>query len=264
METMSTIDPFGELARYYDGIMADINYDRWILVAARLGLLLEKPRFRHLDVGCGTGKLVKRLKRDGWSSFGVDLSWGMVRTGRAGGVLAPLAQGDMVALPFANSSIDLVTCLFDSLNFLLDPRAVEQAIQEFQRVLTPDGIVYFDLVTERMVTEHFADQKWTEDNGRFTTTWHGSYDRGQQIADTSICVNTGAAALIRERIYPIADVTRWVENAGLNALGMFDGETWRSVSRRTIRADFVATRSQVKRYAREFKKVVAEVRGALQ
>lgn len=261
---MNERDTFEELARYYDLIMAEINYDRWVLVAAELAGLLDKPRFRHLDVACGTGKLVKRLKASGWNSHGTDLSWSMLHTGRSGGVLVPSAQADMTALPFADESVDLVTCLFDSLNFLLEPHWVEQAIQEFQRVLTPGGIVYFDLVTERMVTEHFENQTWTETNGRFSTTWEGSYNRNLRIADTLIQVNTGVAAVIRERVYSIRDITRWVENAGLDLLGAFDGESWRSISRRTVRADVVATRGPAKQYKRGFKKVTKNIRSALE
>lgn len=260
---MKTVDPFSELARYYDGIMADINYDRWVLVAARLAGMLQKPDFTHLDVACGTGTLLKRLKKHGWNSFGADLSWGMVKTGRSGGALVPLVQADMTALPFATASVDLVTCLFDSVNFLLEHERVEKAIREFSRVVAPEGIVYFDLVTERMVTEHFADQKWTEDNGRFNTTWQGSYDRAHRIADTSIHVNTGVATLIRERVYSLNDVSRWIDDAGLHRMGILDGESWQAVSRRTVRTDIVATRAAPKRYAKEFKKVVADIRGAL-
>lgn len=256
-------DPFAELARYYDGIMEDINYDRWVLATSRLAEMMGTRRLRHLDVACGTGKLVKRLKVHGWSSIGTDISWGMVRTGMSSGALVPLAQANMTGLPFADESADIVTCLFDSVNFLLEPSLVEKAIREFARVLAPNGVLYFDIVTERMVTEHFENQKWTEDNGRFSTTWEGTYDRRRRIADTHIRVNTGVETFIRERVYPVEDIKRWVDFAGMDVLGILDAETWRSISRRTIRADVIAAKTPPRRYARPMKAVIADVRRAL-
>jgi malonyl-CoA O-methyltransferase len=67
-------------------------------------------RLRLLDAGCGTGR---RLARTGAArAAGVDLSPEMLAEGRRNPALADveLIEGDVRALPFADSSFDLVWC----------------------------------------------------------------------------------------------------------------------------------------------------------
>ena len=149
-------DAFVELARYYDPIMDHIDYDRWVLVTSELATLVSSEPLTHLDVACGTSVLLKRLAKCGWRSVGVDISFPMLRAGRRGlrKYRRPVVAGDMRALPLG-CHFDVVTCLFDSVNFLLEQRHLDEGLEELARILLPGGILYFDIITERMVTEHY-------------------------------------------------------------------------------------------------------------
>ena len=57
---MTASDSFVDLARYYDPIMEDVNYDRWYHVASELSSMLDKPLL-HIDAACGTARLARRL-----------------------------------------------------------------------------------------------------------------------------------------------------------------------------------------------------------
>jgi len=250
---MTSHDSFGELARYYDRIMDHVDYDRWFLVTTALAELLPDS-FRHLDAACGTGTLVKMLRQAGWNSIGADLSLAMARHGRRSRPDLPLAVADLRALPWYGS-LDYITCLFDSLNFLLDEADLRCALREFGRGLAEDGLLYFDVVTERMVTDHFDGQSWTEDNGEFRTTWSSAYDRNTGIADTCIRVNTGAEAVFRERVYPRKLITKAVSDAGMTLLAALDATTWRAPTRWTTRIDFVAIKKWDRTVGRRFRKI---------
>jgi len=259
---MTSRDSFGELARYYDRIMDHVDYDRWFFVATALTELLPDS-FRHLDAACGTGTLVKMLRQAGWNSIGADLSLAMVRHGRRNRPDLPLAAADLRALPWCGS-LDYITCLFDSLNFLLEEADLRSAFREFSRGLTEDGLLYFDVVTERMVTDHFDGESWTEDNGEFRTTWSSAYDRNTGIADTCIRVNTGAEAVFRERVYPLKLITKAVSDAGMTLLATLDANTWRAPTRRTTRVDFVAVKKWNRAVGRRFRRVCEAMRDAIQ
>ena len=170
-------DSFKELARYYDEIMSHVNYDHWELTSALVSSLLPRP-FVHLDAACGTGALLERMRRLKWRSFGVDISAAMLRADKNRADL-PVAVADLRALPF-RGAIDYITCLFDSMNFLLSIEDVEGALCEVADALRPGGILYFDIVTERMVLEYFAGQRWTERTGRLSTRWDSRYSRKDQ------------------------------------------------------------------------------------
>src|SRR5262245_28605252 len=94
-----TTDPFADLGRYYDALMKEVDYDRWVVVTSLLAELLP-AKFKHVDLACGTGRLLKRLIQHKWNSIGADFSGGMLREAKRGPYRAPLVRADLAALPF--------------------------------------------------------------------------------------------------------------------------------------------------------------------
>lgn len=261
MAMTASYDSFVDLAPYYDHIMEHVNYGRWFQVAEAVSSMLP-PGFTHVDAACGTGVLVKRFRSSGWRSFGVDLSFAMIRAGKRGPRTLPAATADLRALPL-QGGVDYVTCLFDSLNFLLEWNGLLQAFQEVYGALSPHGLFYFDIVTERMVKDYFEGQEWTEQNGRFSTTWRSAYSHKTSVVNTHIRVNTGAAGEVIERVYSQADVERALREAGFQLLGAFDAHSWRAPGRKSIRLDFVAAKTCSRARRKQFDSVQAEVRRRL-
>jgi SAM-dependent methyltransferase len=238
---MNDADQFADLSRHYDAIMKEVDYDRWVVVVSLLAELLPAPRVRHVDLACGTGRLLKRLVQHGWSSVGIDFSHGMLRQARRGPYVPSVAAADLAALPFERR-FNYATCLFDSVNFLLDTGRLHAAFREIAGLLTKGGVFYFDVITERMVTHHFAGREWSEDNGSFSTSWTGTYDRATHLAKLEIRVNTDPGHHVRERVYTHAEIEDALDAAGLTLLGHFDASTWKPTTRRSIRIDYVAAR----------------------
>jgi len=244
-------DPFADLARFYDGMMAHVDYDRWALKSGILAEPLE-PGFRHLDIACGTGTLMDRLRKQGWRSIGMDLSKAMVAEGKRNRASFTGVVADMQALPFVNS-FEFATCLFDSLNFVTELAGLRQAFSEIAKCLIPGGLFYGDIITERMVLAHFAGQEWTEENGQFKTTWSSQYSRTERLAETAVTINRGHHSSVRERIYTLDEIESCIRDAGLELLGFYDAITWKKPRKRSIRIDIVAAKPPVpvtkKRYA---------------
>jgi SAM-dependent methyltransferase len=111
----------------------------WWLTAHWLEIALRgRSGLVALDVGCGTGFTTARLARVPGVArvFGVEPSPDAL--GHARGHATPLARGTALALPFADASFDLVTCL-DVLQHL--PAGTDGlAAQEIARVLRPGGV----------------------------------------------------------------------------------------------------------------------------
>ena len=255
---MNSPDPFEDLARYYDPLMEHVNYDRWFFITVALAELLPSP-FRHLDTACGTGTLVEMLRKIGWDSAGLDLSPAMVHAARKKDGKPPVAVADLRALP-CSESVDIVSCLFDSLNFLLEEEDLQLALRQLYQVLRPGGILYADIITERMVTEHFEGQEWEEDNDGFSSRWRSHYDHTAGIAESHVRVNTGSTSVIAERVYSQEKVEAMLREAGFDLLGAYDAETWKPTGKKTTRIDFVAVKSPGTGLKRKFDKVVTQVR----
>jgi SAM-dependent methyltransferase len=226
-------DTFDEVARYYDKIMSHVDYDRWVVVAGQLAATLP-DRAVHLDAACGTGTLAKDLRKLGWASFGMDLSQAMTKASRKAHPELPIACADMRALPL-HDGVDIITCLFDSMNFLLSQEDLEAAFLSFSKALRPGGLLYFDVVTEQMVLQHFADQKWTDDNGRFETTWASTYAPEQGLSKTRIQIRNGPSCTVHEQIHNTKDIESALTKAGFTLLGRFDAESWKRPRKKSVR-----------------------------
>ncbi len=259
---MQANDCFNEIARYYDGLMRHVDYNRWYATVSTVADIIPQPFF-HVDLACGTCKVIRKLRSIGWNSYGLDLSHPMLRTGRKEGGDIPVAAADMRSLPLPECA-DYVTCLFDSINFLPSIDDIARTFQEVYRILKDGGLFYFDIVTERMVTEHFAGQSWTERHGRMSTTWESEYDPRTGLSETRIRVSTGPEATIYEYMYDPSAVEQAAKDAGFTFLGIHDAETWKRPRRKkTIRMDFVAAKNPSRATARAYKGVQKEIRGML-
>lgn len=105
-----------------------------------LSQLAQLPRRRVLDVGCGTGELLRMVgeRFPETTRTGLDLSAEMLSVARHKlGEGVELVQGDAERLPFADGAFDVVLCC-DSFHHYPNPRA---ALAQFARVLQPGGIL---------------------------------------------------------------------------------------------------------------------------
>jgi SAM-dependent methyltransferase len=253
---MPRTDPFAGLATHYDALMTHVNYDRWFHVTGVLAGLLPQG-FIHVDAACGTGVLLERAVRAGWRSVGVDISQSMLTVLRRNRGALPCAVGDLRALPVRGAH--LITCLFDSMNFLLEQDEVACALRRCADGLRDGGLLYFDVVTERMMVDHFANQTWTETQGKIRTTWANHYDPVTRICETWVRVNTGAESATRERAYDLDFLVDAVQNAGLTLLAAFDVENGKAPTRRTCRIDFIAAKNPSQDLRRRVEKSLADM-----
>jgi ubiquinone/menaquinone biosynthesis C-methylase UbiE len=103
--------------------------------------LMPRPR-RILDVGCGTGRLLRQARQQYLSAMlvGVDIAWGMVATAAAMTAEEMAIRHLRAAaeqLPFEDRTFDLVVVTM-SLRHWTDPSA---AIAQIDRVLTLGGVL---------------------------------------------------------------------------------------------------------------------------
>jgi ubiquinone/menaquinone biosynthesis C-methylase UbiE len=99
-----------------------------------------------LDVATGTGRLPLTMRRMSWFQgklVGLDHSAKMLAMARQTLPDLPLVLADAMKLPFAENSINAVTCL-EALEFLPSP---VDGLEELVRVLSPGGVL---LTTNRI------------------------------------------------------------------------------------------------------------------
>lgn len=103
---------------------------------------------RILDLGCGPGNMLRRLRRWG-TVVGTDFSLDALAFARTKGVSRVLSC-DSIALPFASASFDCVIAL-DMLEHVEDDVGT---MREIRRVLRPDGVFLFTVPASMALWRH--------------------------------------------------------------------------------------------------------------
>jgi ubiquinone/menaquinone biosynthesis C-methylase UbiE len=117
---------------------------------AVLAALRDGGYRRVLDVGCGTGQLTARLRRElpGAHVVGCDFSRGMLRQARTRDDATSWVQADAGQLPFRTGAFDAVVST-EAFHWFPEPR---HALAEFRRVLCARGRLLLALVNLRFAS----------------------------------------------------------------------------------------------------------------
>lgn len=134
-----------DLAYVHHTGFADLARGAARFVVAQLG---DEPR-RVVDLGCGSGILLRALTDAGHQATGVDLSPAMLRLARRNAPRARLVRGSLydVALPRA----DLILAIGEPLNYLEPGQRTAPLAPFFRkaaRALAPGGQLIFDVIVD--------------------------------------------------------------------------------------------------------------------
>lgn len=210
------------------------------------------PGMRMLDLACGTGTLVLMQSERGWDATGLDQSSAMLQQARAkqalAGTPATFVEGDMRDFSFPQP-FDLVTCFYDSLNYLVEPDDMLACFKAVGNVLAPGGLFCFDLATDHFLrvywqgSEHYEDttyQQVTESSfdaaARLSTlvlrgVLHDTSGHEQQFEEVHV-----------ERAYTIAEIEDLLDRAALEVVALYDCFTFQPPNERCLRYFWVTRR----------------------
>lgn len=187
-----------------------------------------------LDVACGEGTFAIKMAEKGYEVTGIDLSPEMLQIARKKAqqenMKIDFRQGDMRELSF-DSSFDLVTCWFDSLNYLLDLDDLEKTFCGVSRALKRDRAFIFD-----MNTIYGLEVEWQnptchiqQDSPRVFEVHRTRYSPESHIAVLTITgfikKSKGWKKIEeehRERGYSLEEIRECIRNAGLTERACWD------------------------------------------
>jgi SAM-dependent methyltransferase len=210
---------------------------------------------RALDLACGTGAVALTLAGAGIPTVGLDRSRAMLRLARAKVRAAARAcafvRADLRAFGFARP-FDLITCAYDSLNYLLTPHDLRTAFAQVRAALASGGLFVCDLTTARAYapapTEGFdlGDVHYG-----WETAWYPARHRAITTLTVTIRHGDRSETLVErhhQRPYERAEVEAALGAAGLRSLAAFAvgpllSPTLAPPDAETARIVYVATRA---------------------
>jgi SAM-dependent methyltransferase len=215
--------PYEALAEVYDLLTAGYAHERWLVELERLARAHGLRGRRVLDVACGTGSSFLPLLDAGYQVTACDLSPAMARRAaeKAGG-RAAVHVADARRLPCLGV-FDLVTCLNDAINHLVEPDEVLRALVGMRANLDRRGLLVFDVNTFRAYRS--AGDVVSADDDRLVA-WRGrlaAISEPGAVAEVVVEVFERLAGDVWQRRchrhphrhYPLAQVRELVAEAGL-------------------------------------------------
>ena len=207
---------------------------------------------RMLDLACGTGTLAVLQAEAGWEVLGLDASPAMLvearRKQQAVGMEAAFVEADMrcFSLP---EPVDLVTCFYDSLNYLLAPEELLRCFACVYRALAPGGLFCFDLATQFFLRHYWQGTETFEEDG-YSQVMQSSFDESTGL---STLVLRGVVKNDREaprqfqevhveQAYAPEVVDGLLRGAGLVPEGLYDCFTHQAPNAASLRHFWVARR----------------------
>jgi SAM-dependent methyltransferase len=241
--------PYRSFALLYDALLGNAMFPlirrnfEWVV--RRYGI-----RFRSAaDVACGTGAFVRYLCQWGIPVVGVDRAMAMLRMAlqKNGDNGARFLRQDLrqLQLPYP---VDLITCHFDSLNYLLSTRDLLMALCRFRANLTKGGYTIFDMVTD-VSPEPKQGVRVQRFNLPYSSSiWAIARDPARQLRVVTMhnVFAIGAGKYRREREvhtqrqYPVGTVVELLVRCGFNVCGVHDAASFVAATPRTYRAICIA------------------------
>ena len=154
-------------------------------------------------------------------------------------------NGDMRNFAFA-AKLPIITCLYDSLNYLLTEEDLLKCFQNVHEALEDNGIFIFDMNTEYCLRCEWGNSTFHRHDENMHSIWTNSFDPINSISSLKITVNIKEDGNIKtikeshqERGYPLVAVADLLSNVGFK-FSFYRHLTLRSAHERDLRIMGVA------------------------
>ena len=234
------MESYRDFARVYDEFMDQTPYDEWLLNILNIfkEYKIDKDA-QVLDLGCGTGKMARKLAREGYQVTAVDNSMDMLEIAASeedDHILYVLQ--DMVSLELPQQ-VDAAVSICDCMNYILEEEDLKEAFRRVREFLKEDGVFVFDM------NSHY---KYKEILACNTFIWDNFYDEEERINEyqLSLFIQNEQGTynkyeeLHLQKAYEQEEVVSFLYEAGFSSVRVLDAETMDEVKEDTQRLYYIA------------------------
>ena len=256
-------------AEVYDMFMDNVPYNEWAEYLH--GLLKENGVKKGIvcELGCGTGKMTRRLRDFGYDMIGVDMSEDMLRIAieqeaKAGNTINGVTQNTGSKLKQDKKEIlylvqdmrnfelygtvSAVVSVCDCMNYITEPEDLLQVFKLANNYLDPGGVFIFDMNTPYYYKKILGEQTICDNREEGSLIWENYYDAETKINEFDITIYIGRNSETYERFeethyqraYSIPEVKRLLKKAGLTDIRVYEVLTKNEPDKISERVYFVS------------------------
>ena len=243
------MESYKDFARVYDEFMDQTPYDEWLKNILAVFQRYQIPENAMvLDLGCGTGKMARRLAGAGYEITAVDNSMDMLEVAASEGNEGILyVLQDMVSLELPRQ-VDAVVSICDCMNYILEKEDLKEVFTRVRRFLKEDGVFMFDMNSHYKYREILACNTFAEDREDASFIWDNFYDEEDRINEyqLSLFIQNEQGTynkyeeLHLQKAYEEEEIRTLLLEAGFLNVSTYDAETMKEVKEDTQRIYFIA------------------------
>ena len=193
-------------AEVYDMFMDNVPYDKW---AKYLQKLLKENGAKEgivCELGCGTGKMTRRLRDMGYDMIGIDISQDMLQIAMEQETILKKAgtQNDTKSDKKKNyeilylnqdmrefelyGTVAAVVSVCDSMNYITEKEDLLQTFKLVRNYLDPGGVFIFDMNTPYYYRKKLGEQTICENRDEGSFIWENYYDPDTKINEFDMTI----------------------------------------------------------------------------
>jgi ubiquinone/menaquinone biosynthesis C-methylase UbiE len=223
MKSDSCSTPFASIAPYYDRLMSFVNYPSWVDHIEKIIFLNNVKEKTIFDLACGTGVCLQLWQSKGYGVIGLDRSLSMLQVCR--GKLSSNDEALLINSDMRNfhlgRKMPVITCLYDSLNYLLTEAELLRCFQRVHEALGEDGLFIFDMNTVHSLRDEWGNNTFQRRDEGLFSVWSNSFNPNLNVSSLSITLyvrRNGQEVVFgefhQERGYPLSVIEDLLEEAG--------------------------------------------------
>lgn len=252
----STEQPeYSKLARVYDAVMEDVNYDLWADFVDALILQHHPDPKKVLELACGTGSLALSLDElECYDITGTDKSPQMISKAKKKN-RSLRGHVDFKVMDFLDIDIsqqfDIVVSIFDSINYLHTDEEILRFLDEAKKVMNAQSLLIFDFTTPKNSIQAIDylhnEEGYANDNYRFFR--ESTYDAGEQIHTNSFRIqklDDDQESVIeefrethRQRTYTLQQMLDIIDQTTYNIVAKYCGFEFEEADKNSLRITMV-------------------------
>ncbi|MEE1011717.1 MAG: class I SAM-dependent methyltransferase [Acutalibacteraceae bacterium] len=235
---------------FYDRLTDNVEYEKRADYFCRLLSMCDINDGILLDLGCGTGSMSVKMAEKGFDVIGVDISIGML------GVAQQKMYESGKQILFLNQpmqdidlygTVDCAICVLDGINHLNNSDEVRQTFEKVSLFMNKGGAFAFDVNTIYKHKNVLADNAFIYDFDDLYCAWQNNYNEDDNSVDITLDffeeedgVYYRSSESFSEQAYGLDEISRWLEDAGFEIIGIYDDLTTNPVMPDSERAVFLA------------------------
>lgn len=245
------MDSYKDLSELYDKLIyEDINYDLYCQTILSICDELKIDSDDYLDLACGTGNISVLLGKKFKNVFLVDLSedmlmkaWNKMKENK---ITSKIVCQDMSELSL-NRKFDLITCMLDSTNYLIEDEDLSQYFFSVRNHLKDNGVFIFDINSRYKLENVLGNNIFTYNSEDVYYIWENIYEDDVVEMNLTFFLKDGECykrfdETHLERAYDEVEIEEALSDAGLKVIKKLDNYSDKNINKETERITYVVKR----------------------